>query len=93
MIYHYFGSKQDLYLAVLERVYQRVRSREEELNLRDHDPVEGMLLLVDFTFQHLAENPEFIALCRRMGYYWDEEGRTPERLIENLRESMRTKRR
>ena len=62
MIYHYFGNKEDLYLAALERVYERVRSREEKLNLRDHDPVDGMVRLIDFTFWHLAEHPDFIAL-------------------------------
>ncbi|MCP4329245.1 MAG: TetR/AcrR family transcriptional regulator [Alphaproteobacteria bacterium] len=62
MIYHYFGNKEDLYLAVLERVYQRVRSQEEKLSLRDQAPVEGMVRLIDFTFWHLAENPEFIGL-------------------------------
>ncbi len=62
MIYHYFGNKEDLYLAALERAYERVRSQEGNLNLRDHDPVDGMVRLIDFTFWHLAENPDFIAL-------------------------------
>jgi AcrR family transcriptional regulator len=62
LIYHYFGKKEDLYLAVLERVYARVRGQEENLHLGDQDPVDGMVRLVDFTFRHLAENPEFIGL-------------------------------
>lgn len=64
MIYHYFGSKERLYLAVLERVYSEVRTKEAALNLRDHEPVEGMLALVDFTFAHLLDHPEFIELIR-----------------------------
>lgn len=64
MIYHYFGSKERLYLAVLERVYSKVRTKEAALNLRDHEPVEGMLALVDFTFAHLLDHPEFIELIR-----------------------------
>lgn len=62
MIYHYFGSKEKLYLAVLERVYQHIREREQALNLRSHEPVEGMVALVDFTFTYLLDHPEFITL-------------------------------
>ena len=62
MLYHYFGSKEQLYLAALERVYERLRSREERLDLLHLDPVEGMAALVDFTFDHMAEHQEFIRL-------------------------------
>jgi AcrR family transcriptional regulator len=62
MLYHYFGNKENLYLAALERVYQQLRSREEGLNLLHLDPVEGMAALVDFTFDHMAEHQEFIRL-------------------------------
>jgi len=64
MIYHYFGSKERLYLAALEQVYREVRTREAALNLRDHEPAEGMRALVDFTFNHLIQHPEFIELIR-----------------------------
>jgi AcrR family transcriptional regulator len=64
MIYHYFGSKERLYLAALEQVYREVRTREAALNLRDHEPAKGMRALVDFTFRHLIEHPEFIELIR-----------------------------
>ena len=33
MIYYYYGSKEDLYLAVLERAYAAMRKEERELNL------------------------------------------------------------
>ena len=62
MLYHYFGSKQDLYLKSLETIYIRVRGNEENLNLKGSDPVEGMSRLVDFTFQHLLSNPEFVRM-------------------------------
>jgi AcrR family transcriptional regulator len=64
MVYHYFRSKEGLYLAVLEHIYSEVRSKEAALNLRDHEPMEGMLTLVDFTFDHLLDHPEFIELIR-----------------------------
>lgn len=62
MIYHYFGSKERLYLAAIERVFQQLRSREEELDLLHTDPVRGMSALVDFTFDHMLEHQEFIRL-------------------------------
>jgi AcrR family transcriptional regulator len=64
MVYHYFHSKERLYLAVLEHIYSEVRSKEAALNLRDHEPMDGMLALVDFTFDHLLDHPEFIELIR-----------------------------
>src|SRR3954469_14977176 len=35
MIYYYFGSKEGLYLAVLEESYKRVRDVEAQLHLQD----------------------------------------------------------
>jgi AcrR family transcriptional regulator len=62
MIYHYFGSKEKLYLSVLESSYLEVRSKEMELNLEHLEPVEAMEALVEFTFTHLLEHPDFISL-------------------------------
>ena len=62
MIYHYFGSKEKLYVAVLERVFGELRVEESRLHLEHLDPVTGVLRLVDFTMDHLGRHPEFIAL-------------------------------
>lgn len=62
MIYHYFGGKEALYLAALERVFHRLRSREEELDLVHLDPVPAMAALVEFTFDHMLEHQDFIRL-------------------------------
>lgn len=62
MIYHYFGNKEDLYVAVLDAVYQNIRGEERRLNLQALDPVTGMERLIDFTFTYFAEHPEFISL-------------------------------
>lgn len=64
MIYHYYGSKEGLYIAVLEDTYRRIRSLERQLDLAHMDPVEGMRKLVDFTFNYLLENPDFASLIR-----------------------------
>lgn len=64
MIYHYYGSKEGLYIAVLEDTYRRIRSLERQLDLAHMDPVEGVRKLVDFTFSYLLENPDFASLIR-----------------------------
>ena len=62
MIYHYFGSKEDLYLAVLEKAYAEIRNQEQELNLAAAAPGEGMRRLIAFTFDFFASRGDFIAL-------------------------------
>jgi AcrR family transcriptional regulator len=62
MIYHYFGDKDGLYLAVLEATYSAIRTAEIGLKLADRDPAEGMRELVLFTWNHFLEHPEFLSL-------------------------------
>ncbi len=62
MIYHYFESKEILYMSVLESSYLEVRSKEMELDLEHLEPAEAMAALVEFTFTHLLEHPDFISL-------------------------------
>lgn len=64
MAYHYFTDKEGLYLAVLERVYEELRTKEQALNLGGLEPVAGMRALVEFTFDHMAGHPEFTSLVR-----------------------------
>jgi AcrR family transcriptional regulator len=62
MIYHYFGDKDGLYLAVLEDTYRAIRIAEIGLDLGHRDPVEGMRELVLFTWQYFIDHPEFLSL-------------------------------
>ena len=62
MIYYYYGSKEGLYLAVLEDAYRRVRATESELHLDDLSPAEALKALVGFTFDHHHSNQDFIRL-------------------------------
>jgi TetR/AcrR family transcriptional regulator len=62
LIYHYFGSKDALYLAVLERIYADLRARQQDQDLRDLPPVEGMKRLVSSTFDHFVATPDLIRL-------------------------------
>lgn len=62
LVYHHFGNKDDLYRAVIESVYAEIRSRERELDLTRLDPLEAMRRLIEFSFDYLAANRDFIAL-------------------------------
>lgn len=62
LVYHYFDSKQGLYLVALESVYAEIREKEQKLSLGALEPMEAMAQLVGFSFDYLAEHPEFIAL-------------------------------
>ena len=62
MIYYYFGSKDGLYLAVLEEAYRRMRSIEADLHLADLEPLAALQKLVEFTYDHHRDNEDFIRL-------------------------------
>ncbi|MEY4744029.1 MAG: hypothetical protein RIR34_1368 [Actinomycetota bacterium] len=64
MIYYYFGSKEGLYLAVLEGAYERVRALEGNLNVDDLEPVEALRSLAEFTYDHHTSHESFIRLVQ-----------------------------
>ena len=62
MIYHYFGNKDGLYLAALERVYEELRGTESTLDLAHLAPAAAIRRLVEFTFDYSRRHPELISL-------------------------------
>jgi AcrR family transcriptional regulator len=62
MIYHYFGSKEELFKAVIEAAYVGIRSAEQKLNLDELDPEEAIATLVRFTWTYYLQHPEFLTL-------------------------------
>jgi AcrR family transcriptional regulator len=60
LIYYYFGSKDDLFLAVLEQAYEGIRNAEKNLHLDELDPVEAIRRMISFTWDYFVKNPEFI---------------------------------
>ena len=62
LIYYYFGSKEGLYLAVLERVYEDLRGAEKTLNLEHTQPETAMRRLIEFNFNYCRRHPELINL-------------------------------
>lgn len=64
MLYHYFGGKEQLYVACLDSVFAAIRNREVDLNLNDGKPDQMARKLVEFTFDHFANDPVFLKLTR-----------------------------
>lgn len=62
MLYYYFGSKEDLYMAVLERAYGAMRERERELNFTNLEPLDAIRTLVEFKFDYYVAHPRIIPL-------------------------------
>ncbi|MEM6890802.1 MAG: TetR/AcrR family transcriptional regulator [Pseudomonadota bacterium] len=62
MIYHYFGSKEDLFQAVLEQAYLDIRTAEQKLDLENMPAADALEKLVRFTWTYYLKHPEFITL-------------------------------
>jgi AcrR family transcriptional regulator len=60
MIYHYFGGKDRLYVAVLEHVLGELRQEELKLDVDHVNPFDGIMQLFDFTYEHFGQHPELI---------------------------------
>src|ERR1043166_8184594 len=62
LVYHYFGDKDALYLAVLEWVYEEIRAQERKLNLEGLPPEQAIKKLIESSFDPPAAHPFFILL-------------------------------
>jgi len=100
MIYYYFGSKEGLYIAVLEAAYSRMRSIESELHLEDLAPEDALRKLVGFTVDYQLAHPEFIRLVMNENMHRGQylaQSKTIQRLnvpaIEGLRQVLERGRR
>ncbi|WP_454747786.1 TetR family transcriptional regulator [Ciceribacter selenitireducens] len=76
MIYYYYGNKEGLYLAVLEKAYRKIRSLESDLELAGMPPDQALRQLISSTFDHDERNPDFVRLVS----------------IENIHHAMHMKR-
>ena len=62
LINYYFGSKEKLYLAVLEQVYAEIREAENLLDLDHLAPVAAIRRIVQFTFDYYLSHEGFVRL-------------------------------
>ena len=62
MIYYYFGSKEALYIAVLEETYRRFNAAESKLVLDAAQPLASLQAVIRFMWAYYRKHPEFITL-------------------------------
>jgi len=62
MVYYYFGSKEGLFIQVLENSYRRMNDAERKLKLDTSQPIDGLNRVIGFTLAYYRKNPEFITL-------------------------------
>src|SRR3979411_1488024 len=62
MLYYHVGNQEELYLVVLECVYEKIRVEERGLDLEHLDPPQAIEPLIGFTWNYFLRNPEFLAL-------------------------------
>jgi TetR/AcrR family transcriptional regulator len=64
LLYHYFGSKEKLYVSVIEYIFEDIRAQERELELSRLEPLAAMRRLVEFTYDFFDSNPLFVKILR-----------------------------
>jgi AcrR family transcriptional regulator len=62
LINYYFGSKEKLYIAVLEHVYAEIREAEAKLDLDHLPPAEAVRRIVEFTYNYYLTHEGFVRL-------------------------------
>lgn len=62
LIYAYFGSKENLFVAVLEEAYLGIRTAEQKLDLNHLPAAVALDTLVRFTWEYYLAHPEFLTL-------------------------------
>jgi AcrR family transcriptional regulator len=62
MIYYYFGSKEGLFIAVLEGIYRRMDDAEAAIDLDASRPVDALTAVIRFVLGYYRKNPEFVTL-------------------------------
>ncbi|CDX33784.1 Transcriptional regulator, TetR family [Mesorhizobium sp. SOD10] len=62
LIYKYFNSKEELYIASLADTYEKLRASQHEIDLDHPNPNESMRKLVESTFDVFANNPKIVRM-------------------------------
>jgi AcrR family transcriptional regulator len=62
MLYYYFGSKEQLFTAVLEHAFAALTEAEKTLDLEGVAPVEAVTQLAHFIWNYYREHPELLRL-------------------------------
>lgn len=85
MIYYYFGGKDGLYRAVLERAYSRIRAQEQSSQFEDLPPEEALRAMVGHNFDYHYDHPEFVRLVMNENLHYAEHLQQIESMKERNR--------
>jgi TetR/AcrR family transcriptional regulator len=69
MIYYYFGSKEGLYLAALESVFENLVAREREIEIEHLEPTAAIEAMINLKIDYYLENPHFISFLSMENFY------------------------
>ncbi|WP_374528191.1 TetR/AcrR family transcriptional regulator [Novosphingobium sp.] len=61
-IYYYFEGKDELYRAVLERAYKRVRESESSVDIETGSAVDALRRLIEHDVRYHSQHPELVRL-------------------------------
>ncbi|MBT0668172.1 TetR family transcriptional regulator [Novosphingobium profundi] len=84
-IYYYFGGKDELYRAVLERAYHRMRDSESTLAPGDGTAAEALRRIIEHDVTYHAQHPDLVRLVMNENIHHAEHLRQ----IESIREKNR----
>lgn len=90
MIYYYFGSKERLYIAVLERAYLTIRSAEGSARILSLPPLEAATALVEASFDFHWHNPHVGRLISIENIHHARHARLAPRIREENRIAITT---
>ncbi|MCK9917611.1 TetR family transcriptional regulator [Microbacteriaceae bacterium K1510] len=69
MLYYYFGSKEQLFVQVIEKIYRDMWEAESQLDLDLTQPVAALRHIVQFTMNHYLAHPELVTLLNNENLY------------------------
>jgi AcrR family transcriptional regulator len=61
-IYYYFGGKDELYRAVLQRAYRRVRESESQVDVESGTAADALRRLIEHDVRYHSQNPDLVRL-------------------------------
>lgn len=69
VLYHYFESKEMLFVEVMERAYARMRQRQSEWSFVELEPEDAIAKLTVYTFEHFRDEPGILRLLNSENLY------------------------
>lgn len=61
-VYHHYGNKENLFIAVLEYTWNDIRSKERAIEMPEDNPKENLSKIIDFTWDYYINNPWFLKI-------------------------------